>query len=66
MRSTALLLISVLTLTACDHDSRTLVGDYRLRRGYTRTDAGRTDTVYSLWDTGDYQPYRRPVMTFIR
>jgi hypothetical protein len=51
MRATALLLMSVLTLTACGDGSRTLAGDYRLRRGYSQPTVGRIDTVYSLWDT---------------
>lgn len=56
MRATALVLGAVLAATACGDDSRTVAGDYRLRRGHSRTDTARADTAradasYSLWNT---------------
>ena len=54
MRIAPLLLLSlcaVLTLNACDSNSRRIEGTYRLRRISTHTGVSPSNASYFLWDT---------------
>ena len=44
-------MFAVLTLGACDPNSRKIAGNYRLRQTSTRSGVTPADTSYFLWDT---------------